>query len=1473
MKVLKNFAIILLSVSIAMPVFAGEKKGKVKLPSLYKSYVEVTGEFDGNRVRNDMENNGLIVSDFSGHSGMEWPKENHTYSVYASSIWFAGKVDGEIRTAAGDYSAEMMPGPWGSDPGAATHKFYKVDKADLADPLSSDDFQNWPVDLGAPWVDVDGDGVYSPLPGGPDHPEFVGDQVMWYVANDGAPGSHGLFSTLPLGLEVQFTVFGFDRPDMFGDMMFFKGLAINKGGNTIEEMFIGLWSDPDLGDAGDDFVGCDTTLSLGFCWNDGVDTEYASYSGGTPAVGYDFFQGPKVESAGDTALFMGEKRPGYKNLPMSSFAKYINPDPVYFDPNDANEVYNYMQGLTAAGSPFPLSATGGSKFVHPGDPAKDTGPTDTEYVDSDLHPSSDRRFLMNSGPFTMAPGDSQEVVFGIMHAAAGTAKKSVTYLRQVDALAQLAYDIQFALPPSPAAPVVSHSTQGDEINLMWDTAQESYSITSQVDPKPIVGSIAEIVSYEAVASIAINNIYAMANTDDQKYDTLATYSASASYDYPVVILGTKSDTTYSMQKVVTYDTTFATEPSKFEFEGYNVYQYETLSGSGLRKRVATFDKANGVTDIVDRVFDVSRGEDIYVTVQPGTDSGVQNHISINKDFLNDGIPLKTNRVYYFAVTAYGYNAFGIPKVLESAPVIYAIRPSVPNKLDVGSKGGEDYSEDVAHSSGKSDGGVNVVVVDPLKVTGDDYEVYFVEQGYYYASDGNWKAGNPPGAKLLAKLSDFSDVSPSTVTAAAYVGKGEVKIDFTMKLASPNGAWADGFKLTLPAGIEIISTTAAGAFNSDGQNDTWSVKGTVDGQTVTWGNNSLSEWGAIEGGAVFTVVVKPFDPPISVDYILYDDGYAPGDDGIKDATGTIDITTLEYQTKTIVVWNVKDMTLGQDAVTLQTIVSGEDRLTGKKYASGDDAGWAKFDGLKVKVSGAPAHTLNSTSWDESDGEKSPVFSTVEVYTDVDNDGKYDFAETYKDVGLDLFPNSFETGYVSSSDENLDPSGDDYNASSNPLGGEGNGVYNSYPTGESFTDTDSDGIWDWGEPFSDLGIDGKGSKSEPGYVVRNTDPSGDDYRLKADTVLTHTFPDGEKLLVILPANPTGMEGNKTYDVGEPFTDENANDTWDDAEPFVDDNGNKAYDAGYSDNATWMNASFLGAFINWWGGQSSIAGTAYPTVELRFVPMQGFTDTNEDGLYSNKEPYTWDTLSTNAGFADMYRTWGAEWTGFNPVPYSAWNMDTEPATQLHIVQRDLDNNGQWDGVRTNNYNYIWITNVNYDGTSKFDDGDDDNDFMYHLIGLGSDMPVYYTADLNVTSNMLARGGTLTFVPAKDNIPGDVFKFSTKGAVAKAYVAEEINVWPNPYFGFNPEERNPIDQQMHFTHLPESGTYSIRIFDLAGNHVRTITDSDAGSQFAIWDLRNNFGVPVASGVYLAHVETSTGGNKILKLAVVQPEQRLDRY
>ena len=137
-----------------------------------------------------------------------------------------------------------------------------------------------------------------------------------------------------------------------------------------------------------------------------------------------------------------------------------------------------------------------------------------------------------------------------------------------------------------------------------------------------------------------------------------------------------------------------------------------------------------------------------------------------------------------------------------------------------------------------------------------------------------------------------------------------------------------------------------------------------------------------------------------------------------------------------------------------------------------------------------------------------------------------------------------------------------------------------------------------------------------------------------------------------------------------------------------------------------------------------------------------------------------------------------------------------------------------------------------------------------------------------------SVVFRMAKPLSSRDTFSFTTDGMTMMAmdYDPDKISVWPNPYYGYNPEERDALDRRVMFSHLPTEGPSTIRIFALDGTLVRTIKHNDAGSQHTYWDMKNNFELPVASGMYIAHVETNRG-DKILKLAVIQPEQRLDVY
>jgi hypothetical protein len=130
------------------------------------------------------------------------------------------------------------------------------------------------------------------------------------------------------------------------------------------------------------------------------------------------------------------------------------------------------------------------------------------------------------------------------------------------------------------------------------------------------------------------------------------------------------------------------------------------------------------------------------------------------------------------------------------------------------------------------------------------------------------------------------------------------------------------------------------------------------------------------------------------------------------------------------------------------------------------------------------------------------------------------------------------------------------------------------------------------------------------------------------------------------------------------------------------------------------------------------------------------------------------------------------------------------------------------------------------------------------------------------------------------DVYTFTAPEYVAynagkaKSDVSK-INVYPNPYYAFNARSTTAIGQFVTFSHLPEKAT--IRIFNLAGELVRTIEHDDATSplrQFHNWDLLNDSSLPVASGLYIAYIDMpDLGKSKVLKFYIIQKEQILTYY
>jgi hypothetical protein len=120
-----------------------------------------------------------------------------------------------------------------------------------------------------------------------------------------------------------------------------------------------------------------------------------------------------------------------------------------------------------------------------------------------------------------------------------------------------------------------------------------------------------------------------------------------------------------------------------------------------------------------------------------------------------------------------------------------------------------------------------------------------------------------------------------------------------------------------------------------------------------------------------------------------------------------------------------------------------------------------------------------------------------------------------------------------------------------------------------------------------------------------------------------------------------------------------------------------------------------------------------------------------------------------------------------------------------------------------------------------------------------------------------------------GDRFTFSTTAPQKSADIArsrlDDINVFPNPYFGQNTAESDFYGQFVTFNNLPEKCT--IRIFSLSGVLVKTIRHNN-GTPFEKWYVMNENQLAIAGGMYIVHVRTEFG-DKILKFAFINREAR----
>ena len=241
--------------------------------------------------------------------------------------------------------------------------------------------------------------------------------------------------------------------------------------------------------------------------------------------------------------------------------------------------------------------------------------------------------------------------------------------------------------------------------------------------------------------------------------------------------------------------------------------------------------------------------------------------------------------------------------------------------------------------------------------------------------------------------------------------------------------------------------------------------------------------------------------------------------------------------------------------------------------------------------------------------------------------------------------------------------------------------------------------------------------------------------------------------------------------------------------------------------------------------------------------------------------------------------------------WDTDGNGEYSLHLLD---DGSPRWAGAAYGapSYEpiYAWQgydasgNEISYDPANEAQYITDNDLFTSANITWGSSTGEFKYPYLNNTlftmylgSATLPIGNKVWFKTNKANTVSDIFSFKMAAPTIGDETAilediEKVNVFPNPYYGRNQLSSNPYDNFVTFTHLPAKA--EIRIFNLSGVQVRVIEHDNPNSQFAKWDLTNSSDIPVASGLYLVHIDfPDLNKNKVIKLFIVQKEQILQYY
>ena len=418
----------------------------------------------------------------------EFPKGSGKHTMFNTSLWIGGvDQNDQLRLAAERYrqlGLDYWAGPLSTDGTAsidsatalAWHRVWKIGKEDIFyhldhwqdpgyEPIHN--IASWPAHGDealqqskylAPFVDVDGDSLYDPLSG--DYPLIRGDQCIFFIFND--QRLHGESqSSASLGIEIHGMAYQFDRPDNdpMNNTVFISYKIYNRSNYTLNDTYIGVFSDMDVGFAYDDYVGCDVARGAYYGYNgdDFDDIDPVGYGDQPPAQGIIILGGPYMDPNGTddpaggcdesiNGVGFGDDVIDNERYGMKKFMYFVNCGSApWCDPHTADEYYSFMQGVWKDGTVMEYGGNGhistgaygpACNFMFPGlsddcfwgtGGEEPYGPVDWTEESAGNDPD-DKRGLSAMGPFTFEPGSVEKIDLAFVTA------QGADYLASVDLL-------------------------------------------------------------------------------------------------------------------------------------------------------------------------------------------------------------------------------------------------------------------------------------------------------------------------------------------------------------------------------------------------------------------------------------------------------------------------------------------------------------------------------------------------------------------------------------------------------------------------------------------------------------------------------------------------------------------------------------------------------------------------------------------------------------------------------------------------------------------------------------------------------------------------------------------------------------------------------------------------------------------------------------------------------------------------------